>query len=177
MVNILFDGWEPVGRIIVVGVGGYVALVVLLRASGKRTLAQMNSFDFIVTVAIGASFGRVLTARTVPLLEAVVAFALLISLQYVVTKLQLRFTRFADAVTSQPTLVAYRGRVLRDALRRQRFTESELLGAVRKHGYGSLMDVHSVVVESDGKLAVIGVDRVGDAEALPTPQGDQRSPG
>ncbi|MFI7742547.1 hypothetical protein [Kocuria rhizosphaericola] len=38
----------------------------------------MNSFDFVITVAIGATFGRVLTARSIPLLEAVTAFALLV---------------------------------------------------------------------------------------------------
>ncbi|CAN5815308.1 hypothetical protein BH23GEM7_BH23GEM7_39940 [soil metagenome] len=77
-VTFFFGGWEPMLRIVVVGTLGYIALLLLLRLAGKRTLAQMNAFDFVVTVAIGASFGRILTARSVALAEAVAAFTLLV---------------------------------------------------------------------------------------------------
>lgn len=167
MVNYLFDGWEPVARTVVVGTLAYTALVVLLRVSGKRTLSRMNSFDFVITVAIGATFGRVLTTRSVPLVEAVTAFALLITLQYVVTSVQLRSRRFSRLITAEPTLLLYRGRVLHDALRRERLTEKELDGAVRKHGLGSLHEAEAVVLEADGRVSVIGTDSAGDAEALP----------
>ena len=40
-------------RTVIVGVPAYVLLIVILRASGKRTLAKMNAFDLIVTVALG----------------------------------------------------------------------------------------------------------------------------
>lgn len=167
MVNILFDGWEPVARIVVVGTLAYTALVVLLRVSGKRTLSRMNSFDFVITVAIGATFGRVLTTRNVPLVEAVTAFALLITLQYVVTSLQIRSKRFSRLVTAEPTLLLYQGRVLHDALRAERLTEKELDGAVRKHGMGSLQEAEAVVLEADGRLSVIGPDNAGDGAILP----------
>lgn len=167
MVNVLFDGWEPVARIVVVGTLAYTALVVLLRVSGKRTLSRMNSFDFVITVAIGAAFGRVLTTRSVPLVEAVTAFALLIALQYVVASLQIRSRRFSRLVTAEPTLLLYQGRVLHDALWAERLTEKELDGAVRKHGLGSLQEAEAVVLEADGRLSVIGPDNAGDGAILP----------
>lgn len=61
-VSFLFGGWAPVLRVLVVGTLGYLALVAMLRWSTKRTLVQMSAFDFIITVALGASFGRILTA-------------------------------------------------------------------------------------------------------------------
>lgn len=155
MVNFFFDGWEPIVRTLVVGTLAYAALVVLLRASGKRTLAQMNSFDFVVTVAIGASFGRVLTARSVPLAEAVTAFALLVALQLVVTTAQLRSPWFARVVTADPTLLLHDGEVQRAALRRSRLTEDQLRAAARQHGAASLDDVSVIVLEPDGRLSVI----------------------
>lgn len=165
--NFFFDGWEPVARILVVGTLGYTALVLLLRVSGKRTLAQMNSVDFVITVAIGASFGRILTAREVSVLEAVAAFVLLITLQHVVATLQLHSRRFNRLVTAEPTLLLHRGEVLHHALRRARITEKELGGAVRKHGLGSLQETEAVVSESDGTLSVVAPDRAGDGGVLP----------
>jgi uncharacterized membrane protein YcaP (DUF421 family) len=167
MVNFFFDGWQPIVRIVVVGTLGYVALITLLRVSGKRTLAQLNSFDFIITVALGASFGRILTARTVPLAEAVVAFALLVLLQYAVSVGHVRWRWFARTIAARPSLVAYDGHSIPDALRRERLTEAELQTAIRKQGYGSLEHTVAVVLESDGHLTVIGQAELGDASAVP----------
>ena len=165
-VTFFFGGWEPVARILVVGGLAYVSLIVLLRVSGKRTLVQMNAFDFLITVALGASFGRSLTARSVALVEAITAFALLVFLQYVMARLQARSARFAHAVTSPPTLLYYRGRVLHDALRRERLTEAELTRVIREHGAGSFNEVEAVVLESDGSFAVVKSSNAGDRSAL-----------
>lgn len=67
------------------GVLAYVALVVLLRVSGKRTLSKMNAFDLVVTVALGSTLATVLMAKDVALAEGVFAFALLIGLQLFVS--------------------------------------------------------------------------------------------
>lgn len=151
-----FSSWEPLGRILVVGTLMYVTLVVLLRLSGSRTLASMNAFDFIVTVAIGSAFGRALTAQGVALAEAVVAFALLIGLQYTVAWLQTRWAAFARMVTNPPVLLYYRGEILWGAMNRERVTESELQAAVRKQKFGSLEAVEAIILESSGELSVIG---------------------
>ncbi len=161
-----FGGWEPVARVLVVGSLAYTALVLLLRISGKRTLVQMNAFDFVVTVALGASFGRILTARSVALVEAVTAFALLILLQFVVTALQIRVPWFARAITAPPSLLFFRGQFLRDAMRRQRLTEAELSAAVREHGLGSFDGVEAIILESNGRLAVVKAEAAGDRSAL-----------
>ena len=68
----------------------YIALVVLLRVSGKRTLSKMNAFDLVVTVALGSTLATVLLSKNVALLEGVLAFALLIFLQFVITWLSVR---------------------------------------------------------------------------------------
>ena len=158
------DGWVPLARIVVVGTFMYVALVVLLRVSGSRTIASMRAFDFIVTVALGSVFGRALTAEGVSLAEAVVAFVLLIGLQYGVARLQVRSRSFAKAVTNPPTLLYFRGQFLRDGMRQARVTEQELRSVARKKGHGSLDDIEAFILEASGDVAV--VTSVGDGSAL-----------
>ena len=151
-----FSGWEPLVRIVVVGVSMYVSLVLFLRLSGSRTLSSMNAFDFIVTVAIGSVFGRALTAKGVALAEAVVAFGLLITLQYAVTWVQVRWPFFGRVITNPPTLLYFRGEFMDEELRRQRVTKDEVKSAVRKKKYGSLDEVDVVVLESSGEFSTIG---------------------
>jgi uncharacterized membrane protein YcaP (DUF421 family) len=172
-VNFFFVGWESILRILVVGTAMYASLVVFLRLSGSRTIASMNVFDFIVTVALGAVFGRALTASSVALVEALTASALLIVLQYVVAWLQTRWPRFEQALTNDPTLVYFRGEFLRDEMRDQRLTENELRGAVRKENVGSMDDVEALVFESNGKVSVI--TSVGDGSALVSIIADERT--
>jgi uncharacterized membrane protein YcaP (DUF421 family) len=159
-----FSGWEPLLRILVIGILTYMALVLVLRISGSRSLASMNAFDFIVTVAIGAVFGRALTAKTVALAEVLTALILLVALQFAVAWLQTRWTFFMGVLTNPPALLYHRGQFLRDAMRRERVTEAEIEAAVRKKELGSMAEVEAVVLESSGEFSVIA--SLGDGSAL-----------
>ncbi len=48
-----FNYWFGILRVLVIGTLAYIALVVLLRATSKRTLSKLNAFDPVVTVALG----------------------------------------------------------------------------------------------------------------------------
>jgi uncharacterized membrane protein YcaP (DUF421 family) len=152
----LFDSWAGIGRVAVVGVLAYAALVVMLRVSGNRTLSKMNAFDLIVTVALGSTLATVLLTEEVALAEGVAALALLILLQFLVTSLSVRSGFVSRVVKAEPSLVAHRGRLLPDQLRRARVVEDEVLAAVREQGHPSLDGVAAVVLETDGTFSVIG---------------------
>jgi uncharacterized membrane protein YcaP (DUF421 family) len=165
-VSILYRGWEPVARIIVIGTLGYAGMLVLLRAAGKRTLSQMSAFDFVITLALGASFGRVMTAQDVPLVEVLAAFATLVGMQYTVSWLRGRHSRLQGLASRSPTLLFYQGAFMHDAMEAEHVTEPELRSAIREQGSGSLADVEAVVLEPNGRFAVITRDAAGDGTAL-----------
>ncbi|MDP1642229.1 MAG: DUF421 domain-containing protein [Phenylobacterium sp.] len=151
----LFTGWDPILRILVVGTAAYVALVVVLRVSGKRTLSKLNAFDLVVTVAIGSTFSSILTSKDLALAEGVAALALLVGLQYAVTLLSVRIKAIDKLVKSEPSLLLKDGAPLPGALRRQRVTQEELLAAIRTSGGAELSDAAFVVLESDGSLSAV----------------------
>ncbi|MDF2966956.1 MAG: hypothetical protein K0Q93_734 [Nocardioidaceae bacterium] len=160
-----FDNWYGLLRVVVVGVSTYVCLVVLLRSTGKRTLSKLNAFDFVVTVALGSTLATVLLSSMVSLAEGVTALALLTGLQYVVTWTSVRWRPLRRAVRSEPTMLVYQGTLLRDAMRRERVTESEVRQALRMQGATSLAEVEALVLESDGSFASVAADAtiLGDA--------------
>lgn len=154
-VRFFFDGWDPLLRIFVVGTLSYVILVFLLRISGKRTLAQMSGFDFVITVAIGSTFGRLITAKEVVLAESAAAFLLLILLQTAFAWLDMRYEWFSIIAKSQPTLLFYKGEFLEDNIRRCRINKAEVLGVIREQGIESLNEVEAVVLETSGGWSVV----------------------
>ncbi len=151
-----FENWHGLLRTLVVGVLAYVGLVIFLRVSGKRTLAKLNAFDLVVTVALGSTLATMILSRDVALFEGMLGLAILIGLQFAVTWTSVRLPWVKRAVRSEPTLLLHRGRILEQALRAQRVTQNELCAAIRGAGVASLESVEAVVLETDGSLSVVG---------------------
>jgi uncharacterized membrane protein YcaP (DUF421 family) len=151
----LFDSWAGLGRVLLVGTLAYVALVLLLRISGKRTLTKLNAFDLVVTVALGSTLATVLLSKSVALAEGVLALGLLIFLQYAITWLSVRSLRFQTLIKAEPILLLHRGRLLGGAMRAERITREEILAALRASGAADMRAIAAVVLETDGTLSVI----------------------
>ncbi|MBR3061702.1 MAG: DUF421 domain-containing protein, partial [Exiguobacterium sp.] len=121
-------------RIMLTGIGAYISIIIMLRVSGKRTLAKMNAFDFIVTVALGSILATTLTSQQTSLLAGLTAFGTLIVLQYILAKLSKRFSIVNQMIKSEPTLLFYKGDYLREHLKKERIIEIEVIQAIRSSG-------------------------------------------
>ncbi len=161
-----FDSWHDILRVVLVGTAAYVTLVAVLRFSGKRTLAKLNAFDFVVTVAFGSTLASVVTSKDVALAEGAAALALLAAAQFVVASVTARISRLRDVVTARPTRVVADGHIIPEALRQHRLSEAEVRQVVRGAGYGDLSGVGAVVLETDGTLSVIGSGHLGPEWSL-----------
>ena len=153
--SVFLSDWTSMGRMLVVGVLAYTALVVFLRLSGKRTLAKLNAFDLVVTVALGSTLSAVILQNSISLIEGATALALLIAMQFLVAFTSVRWKAFAKAVRSEPTLLVRHGAFCRAAMRSERVTEAEAMSALRANGSQSISDVESMILESDGTISVV----------------------
>ena len=161
-----FDTWSDVLRVLLVGPASYAALVLVLRTSGKRTLAKLNAFDLVVTVALGSTLATIFLSTDVSWAEGLAALGVLALLQFLVALVTSRLPVARAAVTSAPALVLRDGRMQGDVLRRQRLTEDEVRQAIRGAGVGDVAAVAAVVLESDGSLSVVTTTQAGDRSAL-----------
>ncbi|WP_410535264.1 DUF421 domain-containing protein [Streptomyces sp. KL2] len=161
-----FDTGYDLLRVAVMAACSYAALIAAVRLSGKRTLAKMNAFDLVVTVALGSTLATILLNATVSLAEGALALALLVALQFVSAWTAVRSRRFRRLVKAEPTLLLRDGRMLDEAMARQRVTGSEVLQAIRSQGVGSVEEVAAVVLETDGKFSVITRSRAGSGSSL-----------
>lgn len=142
-------------RTIVIGFGAYIALVTVLRISGKRTLSKWSAFDLVVTVALGSAFASALVSKDVSLVQGGVTFVVLASLQFMISWASVRSSWLRRLTRSQPQLLLLNGKLQHDALRRERVTENELRASLRSQGIADVSTVGAVVLETDGKMSVI----------------------
>ena len=159
--------WADVGTALLVGVVAYGVLVTMLRLSGARTLAKLNAFDLIVTVALGSTLATVLLS-SVGVADAggrgpgaarrpAVRRRLDVGAVPVVPSRGAIASRCCCCGTARSSPTGFR-----DA----RMTSEEVRQAVRRREPGTSPDVAAVVLETDGTLSVIPRSRLGDGSAL-----------
>jgi uncharacterized membrane protein YcaP (DUF421 family) len=171
MLQVFYNDWTNLVRTIIAALLGYPAVVFLLRVSGKRTLSKMNAFDLVVTVALGSLLAATLLGSGTSLAQGILAFAMLVGLQYGVNRLSVHSAWFQRIVKGDPSLLVYDGRFLEDQLKRARVPQAEVLDSVRQAGMESIEQVRAVVLETDGSLSVIrragheAVDTLRDVDA------------
>lgn len=150
-----FESWNGIIRVLVVGGAAYIALVLMLRISGQRTLSKLNAFDLVVTVALGSVLATVMLSKSVPLAEGVLALAVLIFLQFAITWLSVRSPVVSRLVKSEPALVFRDGVFLEKAMKRERLTKDEVRAAIRSSGTAKPEAISAVILETDGSLSVV----------------------
>jgi hypothetical protein len=107
--QILFQGWEPLLRTAIGTTVTYVALVILLRFAGQRTLAKWYAFDLIVTVALGLTFANTVLANRVTVAQSLVGFTILIGPQFCIAFAVVRWI-FAGHYQSAADILLHCGR-------------------------------------------------------------------
>jgi len=150
-----FDDIEGLFRVFVISLLAYVALVLFLRISGKRTLTKLNAFDLVVTVALGSTLATIILSKDVALAEGTLALFMLIALQYVVTWLSVRHEWFQRMVQSEPRILVRNGAWIEKAMKDERVNRNEVLAAVRGAGKSGIEGLGVVILETDGSMSVI----------------------
>lgn len=177
--KLFFDNWDVIVRTIIAAVFAYAGLVLILRVSGKRTLAKLNAFDWVVSVALGSTLATILLSADVALAEGLLALVMLVALQWLVARTSIHWPFFKKIIRSEPRLLVEDGEFLTGAMHAERVTRADVTEAVRNKGFGDLADVAAVVLETDGSFSVISHDKAGDRSALEavarTPPPHQRS--
>ena len=151
----MFSDLNPFLEVIMAGIIGYIAIIILLRISGKRTLAKWNSFDFVVTIALGSVLANILLSTKDTFGKGILGFALLILFQYIITWISVRSSVIQKLIKAEPALLLYRGEMQHDIMKRERIAEGEILAALRTSGVSAIEDADAVVLETDGSFSVI----------------------
>lgn len=136
----------------------FFALYVLVRMLGKRELAQLTPFELLVLVVTGDLIQQGVTHNDFSLTGAILAvatFAFWASVLSWMTYLSRRAERFLDG---QPRVIVRGGKIVRENLRHDRLTESEIQSEMRLAGIAHLRDVAWAILEPRGKMSFIKVE-------------------
>lgn len=153
--SIFFDNWSKLGRSMILAVCAYLALILILRISGKRTLTKLNVFDFVFVVALGSVLASTILSSDTTLADGILAFVVLVGIQIALSWLCVTSHTMDSWINGQPTLLLHRGKFLQHAMKRERVTKEEVLSALRCSHIRKFDEIDAVVLETDGTFSVV----------------------
>lgn len=154
---VLGSSWNDLFFAVVAAVLIYATVIAASRIVGLRSFSKISSFDFAMTVAVGAIIGRVVLVD-VSLLTGVVTLITLFALQWLVSKGRRRIG-LDRIVDNQPVVLYIDGTLRQHAVRRCRLAEQDILEQVRQNGFTHLDDVDAIIMERTGDISVMAGTR------------------
>jgi uncharacterized membrane protein YcaP (DUF421 family) len=145
LVHLGIPFWEKVLRTVVV----YAAILGLLHLSGKRSLAQLNSFDLVVLLLLSNVVQNAIIGPDNSLLGGLIGAVILVGLNYLVVRATFMDPRLARLLQGSATTVSENGKVDEAALNGLALTRGELVAGLRRQGL-ELEDTEKVTIEPEG---------------------------
>src|SRR6476620_6650267 len=158
MLNMSVAGWELILRSAVV----YTALIIILRATGKRQVGQLAPFDLVLLLVLSNAVQNSMNGGDNSLVGGLISAITLITLNHVVGIATFKNKRIEAIVEGRPLIIVHNGRVFEDVLARAKLTHHELDAALRQNGCTCVDDVRSAILENNGAISVIPRSRSGD---------------
>lgn len=138
------------------GLAVYLVLLVILRASGRRTLAEVTPFDFVLLLIIAETTQQALLGEDFSITNAVVLIVTLIGADIFLSYVKRWSPLAAKLLEGTPTVLIRDGKVDRRALERARVEESDILVSARQsQGLENIAEVKHAVLETDSGISVI----------------------
>ncbi len=144
----------------------YAFLLVVLRLAGKRELVQFTTFDFVLLLLLSNTVQNAIIGEDNSVIGGLVGAAVLLVVNAVVARFLYAAPRVNRLVTGDATTLIVDGQIQRDALRRLRITESELISLVRRQNFDTIHEVRLAEIEANGAVTMRGVHPTADERNL-----------
>ncbi|KRP65732.1 DUF421 domain-containing protein [Pseudomonas orientalis] len=134
----------------------YLVLLVLFKIAGRRSLAELTTFDLVLLMVIGEATQQALLGDDFSLTNAVLVIVTLIAIDIGFSLVKQRSLWFSRLLDGGPTVVVEQGRVLQERLKRARLDEDDILEAARSsQGILEIRQIRFAILERNGKISVI----------------------
>ncbi len=134
----------------------YWFLWLVVRGTGKRSLAELSPLDLVLVVVLGDLVQQGVTQEDMSMTGAIIAISVFVGWTLLADGLSHRYPRARRILTGDPVVVLRAGIPLERQLAREGLSLDDLKEAARMEGYGTLQDIEVAILETDGRISFIG---------------------
>ncbi len=134
----------------------YAFLFLVFRVAGKRSLAEITTFDFILLLIIAETTQQALIGDDFSIITAVLLISTLFLIEIILTLLKQRYPRVDRIMEGEPVVLVENGRPLRERMELERVDVDDILEAARRwRGLERIDQIKFAVLERDGNITIV----------------------
>lgn len=134
----------------------YIVILVVLRVLGKRTLAQVTTFDFVLLLIISETTQQAMIGEDFSVTGAVLAMVTLLMLDLGLNLLKERWPSLDRYIDGLPLVIVENGKPLHERMKKVRVDEQDVLAAARgSQGLMRMEQIRYAVLERSGEISII----------------------
>lgn len=146
--------WSVVSKLIL----GLIALLIVVRVLGRKSLAQMTPYDFVYTLVLGGVLEESLYDDQVNLLHLLLGVSLWGVLIFTLEFISTKNDRLNKLFKGEPSVIVYNGQLIRPALKRNKLEMEQLRALLRTSGCYSLQNAKHMIMETGGQISLTTFD-------------------
>ena len=143
------------GNIILRSLVAMIVLFLLAKIIGPRQIAQLTFYDYVVGISIGSIAGAIAADPELSLWGGLIAMAIFTLLSIAMSYAGMKSLPARRFFSGTPHLLVCRGRIIEEAMKKQKFDVNDLLAACRAAGYFDIADLEYVIMEINGALSFL----------------------
>ena len=137
------------------GASVYVVLLLIMRFSGRRSLAQSTPFDFVLLLIIAETTQQALLGDDFSIANAVVLIVTLSVVDLLFAQIKQRLPRIGLILDGAPTVLLVDGKPDAHALQRSRVSVEDILQSARGEGIERVDQIKFAILEQSGTISII----------------------
>ena len=149
--------WQELGMTAARGLLVYVAMLVIIRILGKRTVGNFTAFDLLVALMLGEVVDEIIYGD-VTLAQGFVAITVVAAAKYLTAWLSYLSHGLNKLLEGTPRELVRDGELARDGMRKELMNEEEVMASLRLQGISDMREVKKAIMEVDGIVSVIRQD-------------------
>lgn len=134
--------------------GSFVFVLVLLRLTGRKSISQLNYYDFFTMNIMGSLFSNYITNPKQGL-EIFLAPVAITAADLLADRIAIKSRPARKLLEGEPVIFVKNGKILEENITKMHYNIDEVLAALRYKGVYNLSDLEFAVLEVDGSISVL----------------------
>lgn len=132
----------------------FLAVLVILRLTGKRGVQQLSIFEMVMIITLGSAAGDSMFYDDVGILHAVAVFVIILLVYRVVVLLIAKSEKAEKLLEGEPLYIIREGMLCINEISGDEMGSDEFFGELRNQNVEHLGQVRYAILEDTGKLSV-----------------------
>lgn len=138
----------------------YAILLIAVRLSGRRTLSELTTFDFILLLVISEAVQQGLVGDNNSVTSAIITVVTLVLINVAFSFLKTRIPWVEKFLEGVPTVLVENGRPLTDRMKKARVSEDDIMVSARElQGLERMDQIKFAILEAGGRITIIPAEK------------------